>query len=170
VPLAPGTAREHEAMSTVLLATDGSDIAIAAMARGVAILGRDHRFITLAVVPPAFVPTASTSPMDSHPILEDPELEHQVEEAQRAMSDTEIHDLDAALGIHAEHLVETGEPGPTICDVATEVGADLIVVGTHGHGWIKRVLIGSVSTHVLHHAPCPVLVVRTDHTGEPEDG
>jgi nucleotide-binding universal stress UspA family protein len=147
VPLAPGTAREHEAMSTVLLATDGSDIAIAAMARGVAILGRDH-----------------------HPILEDPELEHQVEEAQRAMSDTEIHDLDAALGIHAEHLVETGEPGPTICDVATEVGADVIVVGTHGHGWIKRVLIGSVSTHVLHHAPCPVLVVRTDHTGEPEDG
>ena len=97
-------------MSTVLLATDGSDIAIAAMARGVAILGRDHRFITLAVVPPAFVPTASTSPMDAHPILEDPELEQQVEEAQRAMSDTEIHDLDAALGIHAEHLVETGEP------------------------------------------------------------
>ena len=37
-----------------------------------------------------------------------------------------------------------------------------MVIGTHGHGWIKRVLMGSVSTHVLHHAPCPVLVIRTD--------
>ena len=77
-------------MPTVLLATDGSDIAIAAMARGIAILGRDHRFISLAVVPDAFVPTASTSPMDAHPILEDPQLEQELEEAQRAMSDTDV--------------------------------------------------------------------------------
>jgi nucleotide-binding universal stress UspA family protein len=149
-------------MSTVLLATDGSDLATAAMAKGVALLGHEHRFVTLAVVPPVFVPTASTSPMDTHPTLVDAELEEQMETEQREAQDAEIHELDAILGIKAEHLVETGEPGPTICDVAAQVGAEIVVIGTHGHGWIKRVLMGSVSTHVLHHAPCPVLVIRTD--------
>ena len=149
-------------MSTVLLATDGSDLATAAMARGIALLGHDHRFVTLAVVPPAFVPTASVSPMDTHPTLVDAQLEQEIEDEQREDRDTDIHELDAALGITAEHLVETGEPGPTICDVAARVEADVILIGTHGHGWFKRVLMGSVSTHVLHHAPCPVLVIRTD--------
>jgi nucleotide-binding universal stress UspA family protein len=152
-------------MPTVLLATDGSDLAAAAMAKGVALLGSDHRFVTLAVVPPVFVPTASMSPMDNHPTLEDPELEQELEDEQRAEQDSEVHELDALLGISAEHLVETGEPGPTICDVAVEVGADVIVVGSHGHGWLQRVLMGSVSTHVLNHAPCPVLVIRTDDEG-----
>jgi len=149
-------------MPTVLLATDGSDLATAAMAKGVAVMGHDHRFITLAVVPPVFVPTASVSPMDTHPTLEDPELEHELEAEQRAAQDTEVHELDGILGITAEHLVETGEPGPTICDVAARLGADVIVIGSHGHGLLKRVLMGSVSTHVLHHADCPVLVIRTD--------
>lgn len=149
-------------MSTVLLATDGSDLATAAMARGVALLGQEHRFITLAVVPPVFVPTASVSPMDTHPTLADPALEEELEAEQRAAQDDEVHELDGLLGITAQHLVETGEPGPTICDVAVEVGAEIIVIGSHGHGWLKRVLMGSVSTHVLHHAPCPVLVIRTD--------
>ncbi len=146
----------------MLLATDGSDLATAAMAKGVALLGHQHRFITLAVVPPVFVPTASVSPMDTHPTLADPELEEELEAEQRAAQDDEVHELDGILGITAEHLVETGEPGPTICDVATAVEADMIVIGSHGHGWLKRVLMGSVSTHVLHHAPCPVLVIRTD--------
>lgn len=154
-------------MSTVLLATDGSDLATAAMAKGVALLGTGHRFITLAVVPPVFVPTASVSPMDTHPTLADPELEEELEAEQRAAQDTEVNELDQTLGIQAEHLVETGEPGPTICDVADAVGAEIIVIGSHGHGWLKRVLMGSVSTHVLHHATVPVLVIRTDE--DPED-
>ncbi|MFN8018272.1 MAG: universal stress protein [Acidimicrobiales bacterium] len=147
---------------TVLLATDGSEHCTDALRKAVELLGRDHRFVTLAVVPPAFVPTASLSPMEVHPTLVDPELELQLEEEQRAVSDDEVHHLDAALAITAEHLVETGEPGDTVCEVAERVEADVIVVGSHGHGRFKRMLMGSVSTHVLHNARCPVLVVRFD--------
>lgn len=158
--------REHGPMSIVLLATDGSDLATAAMTRGVALLGRDHRFLSLAVVPPAFVPAAAVSPMDAHPTVIDPELETRIEEQDRANSVRDLELLASVLEIQAEPMVEVGEPGPTICVVAARVNADVIVIGSHGHGWIKRVLIGSVSNHVLHHAPCPVLVMRLEDTAD----
>lgn len=151
-------------MATVLLTTDGSDLALAAMARGVDLLGRDHRFLALAVVPPAFAPAAAASPMDSHPIVFDPRLEHEVEDTERAESTVELAQLNDVLEVAAEPIVESGDPGPTICDVAARVGADVIVLGSHGHGWLQRVLIGSVSHHVLQHAPCPVLVMRLEDT------
>lgn len=47
-----------------------------------------------------------------------------------------------------------------ICRVATERDAQLIVVGSHGWGAARRLLSGSVSTGLVHSAPCPVLVVR----------
>jgi len=53
-----------------------------------------------------------------------------------------------------------GRPGPTIVAEAEKHGSDLIVVGARGLGVVKRVLLGSVSEHVLRHAACPVLVVR----------
>jgi nucleotide-binding universal stress UspA family protein len=55
-----------------------------------------------------------------------------------------------------------GSPGPTICDVAS--GAEVVVVGSRGLGGFKELLIGSVGQHVAHHAPCPVIVVRSDAT------
>lgn len=157
---------EHGPMSTVLLTTDGSDLATAAMVKGVDLLGRGHRFLALAVVPPAFVPAATVSPMDTHPMVIDPALEDEIQSEDRLMSSTELARLNEVLEISAEPLVETGEPGPTICDVATRTGADVVVLGSHGHGWLQRVLIGSVSHHVLHHAPCPVLVMRLEDTAE----
>jgi nucleotide-binding universal stress UspA family protein len=47
-----------------------------------------------------------------------------------------------------------------IAQTATNCDASLIVVGSHGWGPIRRLVFGSVSTALLHHAPCPVLVVR----------
>lgn len=152
--------RDDVAMSTVLFATDGSPLATDAARRALALLGRDHEFITLSVVAPSFVATTSVSPMETHPVLVDPALEAELEDEQRAESADEEDHLDAALGITSTHLVEIGEPGPTICEVAQRTGADVVVMGSHGHGWLQRVFLGSVSTHVLHHAPCPVLVVR----------
>ena len=147
-------------MATVLLATDGSPLATEAMAAGVALMGPQNRYIALAVVPPPFVPTAAVGPMDSAPMVVDPELEREVEARDRAASTRDLEDLAHKLGLEFERRIEVGEPGPTICAVASEIGADVIVMGSHGHGWLQRVLIGSVSTHVLHHADRAVLVIR----------
>ena len=64
------------------------------------------------------------------------------------------------LGVPVTFLIWEGEPGESIVDAAVAEGADLIVVGSHGRGAVGRVLIGSVSDHVVRNAPCPVLVVR----------
>jgi nucleotide-binding universal stress UspA family protein len=151
---------------TVLLATDGSDLAVAAVVRAVALFGPDARYVTVAVNPPALGPAPSVSPMETHPTIVDPDLRAELEESERAESEAEVRALDAVLGLATEHLVETGEPGPVICEVAERVGADVVVVGSHGHGWLQRVVLGSVSTHVSHHAPCPVLVVRPEAAAE----
>ena len=68
---------------------------------------------------------------------------------------------EAAREVHADELrVEHGDVGPAICQVAEEEGADLVVLGTHDRGRWSRLWFGSVSDHVVRHAPCPVLVVR----------
>jgi nucleotide-binding universal stress UspA family protein len=54
-----------------------------------------------------------------------------------------------------------GRPADAIIDDARDFGADLVVVGSRGHGTIASLLLGSVSSEVVDHAPCPVLVART---------
>jgi nucleotide-binding universal stress UspA family protein len=53
-----------------------------------------------------------------------------------------------------------GDPAKKIVELADSIGADLIVVGSHGHGAISSALLGSVSRGILHRARRPVLVVR----------
>ena len=54
-----------------------------------------------------------------------------------------------------------GSPDSRIVETAEQWHADLIVIGSHGYSRWERLLLGSVSDSVLHHAPCSVLVVRT---------
>lgn len=65
------------------------------------------------------------------------------------------------MGAEVTFLVWEGSPGEAIVEAALAEEADLIVVGSRGRGAVGRVLIGSVSDHVVRHAPCPVMVVRT---------
>ena len=65
-------------------------------------------------------------------------------------------------------LLRTGDARDLINQAAKEIGADLIVMGTHGRRGVTRVLMGSVAETVVRSAPCPVLTVRsttTEHTG-----
>ncbi len=68
-----------------------------------------------------------------------------------------------ATGVQiVEHPVG-GDPATGILDVATQVGADVIVVGARGLGAAARFMRGSVSTRVAHHAHCDVLIVEHGH-------
>ncbi len=59
-----------------------------------------------------------------------------------------------------ERSVVFGHPAEEIWRAASEPGVDLVVVGARGLGPVKRLLLGSVSEAMVHHAPCPVLVVK----------
>jgi nucleotide-binding universal stress UspA family protein len=65
-----------------------------------------------------------------------------------------------AAGVPAEIHARSGAAADAICDVAEEVGADLIVVGNKGMAGVRRVL-GSVPNSVAHRAPCSVLIADT---------
>jgi nucleotide-binding universal stress UspA family protein len=67
---------------------------------------------------------------------------------------------ERAASRSAPDFLESGVPAQKIIDAAKKWSADLIVRGSHGRGKIGGLLLGSVSQGVLHHAPCPVLVVR----------
>ncbi|UQA58965.1 universal stress protein [Polyangium aurulentum] len=61
----------------------------------------------------------------------------------------------------AEAVLRLGLPWDKVIAVATEISADLIVMGTHGRSGIKRALLGSVAEKVVRHSPLPVLTIRT---------
>jgi len=63
--------------------------------------------------------------------------------------------------ITVEHRLEYGDPAAVILQMAQEIVADLIVMGTHGRTGLRRVLMGSMAEQVVRKAPCPVLTVRT---------
>lgn len=67
--------------------------------------------------------------------------------------------LDAAGLFHTTHI-HVGQPAEVICKMASELGCDLIVMGTHGRSPVAGLVMGSVATRVLHQAPCPVLLVK----------
>ena len=66
-----------------------------------------------------------------------------------------------ATGIASEFSQLTGNPGRSICQLASTWSADLILVGSRGLKGLKEMFLGSVSNYVTHHAPCSVLIVRT---------
>ncbi|HTR50780.1 MAG TPA: universal stress protein [Kofleriaceae bacterium] len=60
----------------------------------------------------------------------------------------------------ADGILRTGDPRDTILQVAAEIGADLIVMGTHGRRGLTRALVGSVAEAIVRTSPVPVLTLR----------
>jgi nucleotide-binding universal stress UspA family protein len=74
-----------------------------------------------------------------------------------------IEDLEqriAADGIEVEAHITSRFPSQAVSDLAEELGADLIVMGTRGATGLKHILLGSVAERTLRIAPCPVLTVK----------
>lgn len=139
--------------TTILVATDFSDTAEQALDYAIALAGKLGAKIyllnaiglpTFGVVPELGV--AATSTM----------IDGMVADNQKALD--KLIATKAPMKLHA--IMRTGDPRDLIVDTAAEIGADLIVMGTHGRRGVTRALLGSVAEGVLRHATCPVLTIR----------
>ncbi len=91
-------------------------------------------------------------------------LEQQIQEVQATLQ--RFYDLARREGVAATYQYKVTEPGQGLCEAAQQWQADLVMVGRRGRkGWTE-VLLGSVSNYVLHHAPCPVLVIQSAGSSE----
>ena len=84
------------------------------------------------------------------------------ENAERIVADTKekIQSLFSNVSFNLTTDILIGSPENRIIDTANRMKADLIIVGSHGYNRLERILLGSVSDSVVHHAPCSVLVIR----------
>ncbi|MGH7619793.1 MAG: universal stress protein [Gemmatimonadaceae bacterium] len=86
------------------------------------------------------------------------------DDKEAAAEATYLNTLEAELrsgsGVRATHAVTNGEPGDHICLRALDVGADLIVMTTHGRTGLSRFWLGSVADAVIRHSSVPVLMLR----------
>jgi nucleotide-binding universal stress UspA family protein len=71
----------------------------------------------------------------------------------------EMCTVDTEVEVHP--YVTEGRAGPVLVTAAE--GADLLVVGCRGHGGLAEALLGSVGQYCVHHAPCPVVIMRGKH-------
>ena len=78
--------------------------------------------------------------------------------AQKIVADAISNAADRSGSVRVHPRVIEGNPARVLLDAA--VGADLLVVGSRGHGGFTEALLGSVSQHCVHYAPCPVVVIR----------
>ena len=137
----------------ILLATDGSADAVLATRAAVDLSSRTgaelHVIHTWQAIPPYAYPSLTTE-----------WYVPPYEEAARKLLAEQVELVEETGGAVAEAHMLRGRPADVIVDLGEEVEADLIVVGSRGLGAVGRLLVGSVSEGVVHHAPCPVLIVR----------
>jgi nucleotide-binding universal stress UspA family protein len=91
------------------------------------------------------------------PVVDDEMFEGLLERARERLERTCASVAPALDGLEVERTVVEGPAARTLMDAA--VGADLLVVGTRGHGGFAGLLLGSVSAQCAHHSPCPVVIV-----------
>ena len=146
-------------MSTrpILFATDGSPSAKEAQKKAFALAERLEAPLVVVSVVHAVVPAFGYAGYGySNIVAELTEAEHHRVTALLAS----VAEAAEAEGVHCSTVAVDGFAVEEICRKASEYDAQLIVVGSHGWGAARRFLSGSVSTGLVHAAPCPVLVVR----------
>jgi nucleotide-binding universal stress UspA family protein len=137
----------------ILFAVDGSDYTRRALDYLATHdwLRRDNALTVFAVVLP--VPHRAAA-------MAGPSLTHAYYHDDAEVALRPVRDAFAASGTPAEFSWEIGHPAEAIANKATREGFDLVVMGSHGHGALANVVLGSVATKVLAHCKVPVLLIR----------
>ena len=149
--------------TTILLATDGSKEAQLAASTAADLANSTNSELHLLCVAPG----------NPDPVYQIHEASLRYESYQQALEavkgeaqkvlDEQVRKVREAGGSVKEAHLRIGERrDQAIIHLAEEVGAGLIVMGSRGLGGVRRALMGSVSASVVHHAHCPVMIVRPE--------
>lgn len=147
-----------------LIATDGSEVSLDAARKAVGLL-RPTKVTLLSVADTSIAEDSGAGGFEGN--LLSPAESERARNAILEEGRDELSSTLSVIGIDPDivdrRLVE-GSAGRAVCQTAEEVEPDVVVVGSHGKGFLSRVLIGSVSEYVVRHCAYPVLVVRHDET------
>jgi nucleotide-binding universal stress UspA family protein len=138
----------------ILVAIDGSPHAALALQSALAIAERDHARLTLVAVAPDLLSDARLAWATVDPS----QLQRDADEAAQKLLADAVAAVPGDVGVTSRF--RRGSPGPEIVDQITEGDHDLALVGARGLGRFAG-MVGSVSQHVLRHAPCAVFVTHT---------
>jgi nucleotide-binding universal stress UspA family protein len=146
-------------MKPVMFATDGSPTAVRATATAIDLARLlDTELIIVSVWDIAY---PAYSAMGFAPVPMNGELAKLCEEEAGKVTAEAAARAEEA-GVETRSVVLRGFPVEAICEAAEKFAPQFLVIGSHGWGAVKRALFGSVSTGVLHHVTCPVLVVPAE--------
>ncbi|MFL5686876.1 MAG: universal stress protein [Chloroflexota bacterium] len=142
----------------VLLAIDGSDASMSAVAAAAALPTSPGSIVeVVTVIPDSFAPEGAVWP---NVVRVEPPNDRERIYGDVSRRLLEISDRLRTDGRTIEVRVLDGRPATKIVAEAERFEADLIVMGARGLSPVRRLLVGSVSSEVVDHAPCPVLIAR----------
>ena len=142
-------------MGRIVVGVDGSECAKAALASAAeeaALRGAALRIVSAWEIPPAVFGGGLA------PTLDQGTLDAFRQGAQGVIDDAVAEATRLQPSVKCDGAAVEGPPAEVLLDEAE--GASLIVVGNRGRGGFASLMLGSVSQQVVHHAPCPVLVIR----------
>ncbi|MGH2348149.1 MAG: universal stress protein [bacterium] len=146
----------------IVLGVDGSEASEKAVGMAAELASKLGSEVTVvhAVADPMMImpPVAPTEAMMTPPLLAEEALED-LEKAGREILARTSERLKNA-GVACSTRLERGYAGNQVVQIARSSGADLIILGSRGHGKLEELLLGSVSDAVVREAPCSVLIVR----------
>ncbi len=144
-------------MKRIVIATDGSGGAWAAVAEGVELAAEVGAEVTFVTVRPRI-----------SALLGDQLYQHRLtEQLAQARAVLEPAEAEARrVGVDCDSDILEGDPVECIAQAARGWMADLVVVGSRGHGAVTSAVIGSVSRGLLNHSPVPLMIVRTPTRAE----
>jgi nucleotide-binding universal stress UspA family protein len=149
---------------TILITTDFSDTSALAFDPALSIAGRfGSRLIIVHVVEdqlPAYMDEFTAVPIDTI-------LDTQTQRARESLA--KFVESHVPAGTTAEQFVEHGVAHLEIVRVAEENDVDLVVMATHGRGFVAHAVFGSTTERVIRKAPCPVLTIREARPEERDD-
>ena len=144
-------------LNKILLPSDGSAYSLRAAKLALELAVKNQSQVEILVVTPR-LPIMAALDSPTPPISDDDQLFEVNQISQQIIADTAA--VFIAQNIPYRSKVLTGNPAEVILQEAADEKSDLIIIGTRGQSGISRFLLGSVSSKVVSHAHCSVLVAR----------